>query len=364
MARQPRGRWESDKLDINDMGFLSSPDEIATYGWLQRRFNPEGKSKLYNYVTLNLNLHRSWMYAGRTGTDVGTGLPAWHYEPGHPQYLTGNINGNVQFRNYRELWFGVLFNDFGYHRYETRGGPVIGEPTTYGGWLGGSTDRRKNSNLSLEGSWNRDTAKNVSLDLTTTVNWNQSSAVTHSIGAGYHNRLDDTQYLDTRDVARHGGRGIGGLSYLFGDIHQQTADITIRSSILFTRNQSLEVYAQPFLTVGKYRRARELARADSYDFVDYTGFNIDQNGVQTTPYDFRDNDFSYSSVNLNLVYRWQYRPGSTFFLVWKQSRERFEDRAMYGADPGRFQNGLGTRRLFQNEPENTLLAKITYWLPI
>ncbi len=358
------GRWESDKLDINDMGFLSSPDEIATYGWLQRRFNPEGKSKLYNYVTLNLNLHRSWMYAGRTGTDVGTGLPAWHYEPGHPQYLTGNINGNVQFRNYRELWFGVLFNDFGYHRYETRGGPVIGEPTTYGGWLGGSTDRRKNLNLSLEGSWNRDTAKNVSLDLTTTVNWNQSSAVTHSIGAGYHNRLDDTQYLDTRDVARHGGRGIGGLSYLFGDIHQQTADITIRSSILFTRNQSLEVYAQPFLTVGKYRRARELARADSYDFVDYTGFNIDQNGVQTTPYDFRDNDFSYSSVNLNLVYRWQYRPGSTFFLVWKQSRERFEDRAMYGADPGRFQNGLGTRRLFQNEPENTLLAKITYWLPI
>jgi hypothetical protein len=91
---------------------------------------------------------------------------------------------------------------------------------------------------------------------------------------------------------------------------------------------------------------------------------VDASNNPTTPYDFRDNDFSYSSMNVNVVYRWQYRPGSTFFLVWKQSRERFEDRSMFSIDPNRFENGLGTRTLFRNEPENTLLAKITYWLPI
>jgi hypothetical protein len=358
------GRWKSAKLDINDMGYLQAPDEISSYAWVQHRFNPEGKSKLYNSANLNLNLNRSWMYAGRTGYDLGTGLPAWHYEAGHPEYLTSNINGWMQFKNFREAWFGALFNDWGHHRYETRGGPIISEPLTYGGWVGASTDRRKNLNASFETSWNKDVAQNVSLDLTTDINWNQSSAVNHTLSLGYHNRYDDTQYLDQRDVATYGGQGIGGISYIFGDIHQQTASVTLRSSLLFTRNQSLEVYAEPFLTVGKYSRARELARADSYDFVNYAGHNVDQNLVPTTPYDYRDNDFTYSSVNVNVVYRWQYRPGSTFFLVWKQSRERWEDRTMFGTDPSRFENGLGTRTLFRNEPENTLLAKVTYWLPI
>jgi hypothetical protein len=354
------GRWESAKLDINDMGYLQAPDEISSYAWLQRRFNPEGKSGFYNSANLNLNVNRSWMYAGRTGYDVTTGLPAWHYDAGHPQYAGGNVNGWIQFKNYREAWFGILFNDWGHHRYETRGGPIIGEPTTYGGWWGVSTDRRKNLNAEFEGNWNRDVAKSVSLDLNVDVNWNQSSAVNHTVGINYHNRFDDTQYLETVDLAlRPGGQGIGGLAYVFGDIHQQTVDFTVRSSILFTRNQSLEVYAQPFLTVGHYGRARELARPDSYDFINYAGTN-----AQGLPYDYRDNDFSYSSVNLNVVYRWQYRPGSTFFLVWKQSRERFEDRAMFSANPSGFANDLGTRTLFRNEPENTLLAKVTYWLPI
>lgn len=349
------GRWESAKLDINDMGYLQAADEITTNGWVQRRFNPEGKSGSYNAANLNFNINRSWMYAGRTGYDVSSGLPAWHYESGHPQYAGGNINGWMQFRNYREAWFGALFNDWGHHRYETRGGPIIGEPLTYGGWLGASTDKRKNLNANVEGNWNRDVAKNVSLDLTLGANWNQSSAVNHTFTVAYHNRFDDTQYLKTQPVATAPGtQGIGGLAYVFGDIHQQTVDLTARSSVLFTRNQSLEIYAQPFLTVGHYGRARELARPDSYDFINYNEVG----------YDYRDNDFTYASVNLNLVYRWQYRPGSTFFLVWKQSRERFEDRAMFGSNPGAFQDGLGTRTLFRNEPENTILAKVTYWLPI
>lgn len=358
------GRWESGKLDINDMGYLQAPDEIDNYAWVQRRFNPEGKSKLYNSANLNFNWNKSWMYAGRTGYDVTTGLPVWHYDAGHPQYLATNINGWMQFKNFRTAWFGVLFNDWGHHRYETRGGPIISEPLTYGGWVGAQTDSRKDLNVEQDINWNKDVAKNVSLDLTTTVNWNQSTAVNHSISLGYHNRFDDTQYLDQRPVSVYGGQGIGGISYIFGEIHQQTASLTLRSSVLFSRNQSLEVYAEPFLTVGKYRRARELARPDSYDFVNYEGFNVDANGVQTTPYDYRDNDFTYSSMNVNVVYRWQYRPGSTFFLVWKQSRERFEDRSMFPTDPSGFRNGLGTRTLFRNEPENTLLAKITYWLPI
>lgn len=349
------GRWESAKLDINDIGYLQSPDEISSTFWVQRQFNPGGKSKVYNNGNLNWNLWRSWIYAGRTGRDAATGLPAWHYSAGHPQYEGGNVNGWIQFRNYRELSGGIALNGWGHHRWETRGGPIISEPFTYGAWLEYLTDSRKRLHHSIDVNWNRDVAQNVALDLTLVTNWNQSSAVNHQIQVAYHDRNDDTQYLETVTLAeRPGGVGIGGLSYVFGDIHQQTVDVTLRSSLLFSRKQSLEIYAQPFLTVGDYSRARELARPDTYDLIPYN----------EPGYDYRRNDFSYASVNLNLVYRWEYRPGSTFYLVWTQSRARFEDRAQFSADPQGFRNGLGTRTLFRNEPENTLLAKLTYWLPI
>jgi hypothetical protein len=54
--------------------------------------------------------------------------------------------------------------------------------------------------------------------------------------------------------------------------------------------------------------------------------------------------------------RWEYRPGSTLFLVWNQGRADVE-------------SSMGTRkltgdfgRLFNSYPFNTFLVKISYWL--
>jgi hypothetical protein len=346
------GRWESPRLNINDIGFLESPDEIFTSAYIHYPLSPGGKSKLINRGELNLNANRSWMYDARAGLDVNTGDPAWSYGAGHPQYSHIEVSTWMQFRNFREGWMGIGYNGEGTHRYETRGGPLIREPHTYGGWAGGSTDSRKDLVGILEGSLFYDTAKNISLDLTGTTRWNQSSAVNHELRLGYHSRIDDTQWLDSPTGGAHPvGVGIGGVSYVFGDIDQKTADITLRSNILFSRNQSLEIYAQPFLTVGNYSRVRELIRADSYDLYPYSF------------YEARDFDFSYAAVNLNVVYRWEYRPGSTLYLVWTQSREKYDER-QYTAPGGDFNNEIGGNHLFGNEPENRVLAKVTYWIAI
>jgi hypothetical protein len=84
------------------------------------------------------------------------------------------------------------------------------------------------------------------------------------------------------------------------------------------------VYLQPYLTVGDYTESRELAEADTYNLGPYheDGWNVE------------DESFSYASVNVNAVYRWEWR------------------------------NGLGADTLFRNEPQNVLMAKITYWLAI
>ena len=348
------GRWEGDKLDINDIGYLQAPDEINTNYWLQRNFNPEGKSKIYNRANLNLNAWRSWMYAGRTGYDVTTGQPAWSYGRGHPQYDGGNINGWMQFRNYREINGGISLNGTGIHRFETRGGPLIREPLTYTGWWGLTTDTRKDFQFRHNGTWSQDTSNNLSVDASATVVWKQSSAVNHELSLSFNSRSDDTQYLESVNVTqRPGGVGIGGIAYVYGDIDQKTVDLTLRSNFLFSRNQSLEVYAQPFLTVGDYSRVRELKYPDTYEFRPYV----------EAGYKASDFDFSYASVNVNVVYRWEYRPGSTFFLVWRQSRSNYDERDYHPSGNG-FDNGVRTEPLFGNEPENTVLAKITYWLPL
>jgi hypothetical protein len=348
-------RWETGKLELNDLGYLEAPDEIVAYGWTQRRLNQNGKSKKYNSGNINYNISKSWIYSGRAGLDAATGEVAWSYGKGHPQYGNTNVNGWAQFRNYREAWFGLQYTVEGHHRYETRGGPLMSEPTTYGGWVGFSSDTRKNVYFNTEWSLYRDTSLNQSADATASMHWNQSSAVNHQLDLHFENREDDTQYLETVDIAsRPGGRGIGGLAYVFGRIHQQTADLTLRSNILFSRKQSLEIYAQPFITVGDYAEARELARPDSYDLIHY-----DEPG-----YAVSDFDFSYVSVNTNVVYRWEYRPGSTFFLIWTQSRSEYEEAWYPSHGAGTFKNTINTKNLFATEPANTFLAKVTYWLPI
>jgi hypothetical protein len=265
------------------------------------------------------------------------------------------VNAWFQLRDYKEVWGGVAYNAEGTHRYETRGGPLIREPLTYGGWIGGTTDTRKALNFMVEGSYYEDTAFNASTDINLTTRWKQSTALNHTLAIGYHLRVDDTQWLENVDLAsRPGGIGIGGVSYVYGDIDQTTIDVTLRSNILFTRTQSLELYAQPFLSVGNYTRVRELIRPDSYDFYTYL-----EPGYVASNF-----DFSYVEVNINAVYRWEYRPGSAFYLVWTQGRDHYDERAYHGSNPNGFNNEIGNGQLFNNEPENTLLAKITYWFAI
>jgi hypothetical protein len=346
------GRWESAKLDLNDVGFLSAPDEMNSGLWVSYQYTPDGKSKLFNRGELNYNLWKNWLYAGRSGKDINTGETVWAYGRGHRQNAGTNVNGWAQFRSYWEGWAGIEIYPEGTQRYETRGGPLISEPLTYGGWAGMNTDTRKSLNFEADMSHFRDTAINHSTHVNLSTHWSQSSALNHEIGVGFTYRKDDTQYLETVNLNdRPGGQGIGGLSYVFGKIDQRTLDITLRSNILFSRKTSLEIYAQPFITVGDYSQARELAVPDTYDLIPYreAGYNV------------AASDFSFTAVNLNLVYRWEYRPGSALYLVWTHSRSQYDER---GSEPGTFQNRVDTSHLFRNEPENILLAKVSYWFAL
>lgn len=348
------GRWETDGLDLNDVGFLSAPDEVSSGLWMNYRYNRDGSDGLLTHANVGFDLHRGWMYAGRSGRHGTSGERVWEYGRGHPASGSIGLNSWMQFSNYWNMWMGANYHLEGSRRWETRGGPLISEPETWGGWWGGATDGRKDIRYELELNYFDDAAHNRSFHTSVGADLSQSSAINHSVYLSYNDRVDDTQYLETVDLGeRPGGVGIGGYSYVFGDLHQKTARLTLRSNVLFARNKSLEIYAQPFITVGEYRRARELARPDSYDLITYS-----EDG-----FDFAENDFRYTALNINAVFRWEYRPGSTFYLVWTHGRDQFDQRGSM-TDPVSFKPDLQLDDLFATEPEDVFLLKFSYWLPL
>ncbi len=71
---------------------------------------------------------------------------------------------------------------------------------------------------------------------------------------------------------------------------------------------------------------------------------------------FETRDFNFKSLKVNAVLRWEFRPGSVFYLAWTQ--ERVDNDEYTGA----FDLGPNTRTLFGRRPDNILLLKFTYWL--
>ena len=87
----------------------------------------------------------------------------------------------------------------------------------------------------------------------------------------------------------------------------------------------------------------------------------------TIPYE----DFNVRSWRSNLVFRWEYRSGSTLYLVWQQNREGFApngDLVSFGGlvDPFRRRVGrYGFRDpIVSHEMTNFFAVKVSYWLPM
>ena len=58
----------------------------------------------------------------------------------------------------------------------------------------------------------------------------------------------------------------------------------------------------------------------------------------------------------NVVFRWEYRPGSTLFLVWSQGREHSAPVAGGRSFWGDFDE------LFGQRANDVFLVKVSYWL--
>jgi hypothetical protein len=189
----------------------------------------------------------------------------------------------------------------------------FGEKSDFGGW-----------------SWN----SGLTLGLKTSTRWNLS------IGPTILRMKSPAQYVAT--IPDPSYEPTFGARYLFAPIRQTEVGLETRLNVTFTPALSLQTYIQPLISSVDYGDAIQLVRAHSFEF---------EPSATSVP----DLDFNVRSLRGNAVLRWEWRPGSTIYVAWQQSRQDV-------ADVGDFSFGRDRRALFSTRPDNIFLVKMDYWL--
>ncbi|ACY14650.1 DUF5916 domain-containing protein [Haliangium ochraceum] len=344
-------RTRSPGFEINDLGFQPEADYALPWLWLQRRDDRPGRFT-QSWAT-NFNLWGRWNY-GRELLALG-----------------GNLNASATLTNYASVYGGAGVDEVRRDPRHLRGGPTVHGARSLFGWAGAGSDPRRALRLELYGDARAqpETASRrayVSLHATLRA----MSNLELGLGSSLTRRRQNDQYVTTASDEQS-----GEARYLLGELEQTTAALTLRASYNFTTRLGLQFYAQPFVSAGDYRAYKEVVapgaatyaaryrdlrgvRSEDVATEDGTERRVDADGDQVVDYRFALADFDIRELNTNLVFRWEYLPGSALFFIWSHNR----DSAASGhEEDGRFQPQRDAEALVAERGEHVLLLKLSHW---
>jgi hypothetical protein len=327
-------------FDTNDLGFLWRADVKNGHLWGAYRWTEPGR--FARSASVEAGVFRSTDFEGnRTwdGVFVFTGL---------------------QFLNYHRLQAFAAYNPDTLNPRLTRGGPLTLNPHGLEWDVSMRSDDRR-SFWARAGAHGTDYAAQADWSRSVFVGceWRPGSNISVSLEPRFDMTRTAAQYIDTFEdplaVDTYGHR------YVFARLEQETFSAGIRLNWTFSPRLSLQLYAQPLVASGAYADFGELARPRSYDFQRYVDISLshgsyaaDPDGAGPAPAVAFDNpDFNFHSLRGNAVLRWEFRPGSTAYFVWTQSRVDEEP-------TGGFQLGRSFGRLLAADADNIFLVKVAY----
>ncbi|CAN5476981.1 hypothetical protein BH23BAC4_BH23BAC4_09290 [soil metagenome] len=329
-------------FDANALGFNGRSDQHVAGGVLiYQQPSPQG---IFSNWNANVHTFGQWNYDGdRVNSTIG-------------------LEGSARFRNYWTMNGNLQYRMKAIDDRATRGGPNSATTPTLSMSLSGGTDPRlpvrffasQNNIFNADGGRNHGGSFSVRARPTTNFDFTLSPAISFNDWRA--------QYVGARPDAA--ADQTFGTRYLFSDIEQLTASISARVNWTFSPTLSLQVFARPYVSVNRFSGYKELAAPRTRDFVRYgadrgtivqdgNSFIIDP-GDGGESFRITDPSFTLRSVQGNAVLRWEYRPGSTFFLVWQQLRTGFLDDQVLDPSPH-----FG--RMWSDPVQNVFLAKFTYW---
>ena len=332
-----RGNWFSNsalgvispKFDVNDLGLLWRANVINAHtGWGYQWTQP---GKVFRNAMLMGAVFGSWNFDG----DL-----TW----------TGIFNmGRAQLLNYWGFRYNLAYNPQTVNDRQTRGGPLMLNLPGYQINLEGYTDDRKTfvGDLSV-GTYQAEQEHSVYVNPMLQIRPAPSLMV--SVGPMITWYRTPVQYVDA--YADPTATATYGMRYVFASLDQTELSGALRMNWTFTPKLSLQLYAQPLISAGDYSDYKALARPKSFAF---NHWNDGSSSFDSTTYTPPQQDFNFKSLRGNAVLRWEYRPGSTMYFVWTQTRQTLTDN-------GSFEFGNSMHQLIQSPADNIFMVKVTYWL--
>jgi hypothetical protein len=331
--------------EVNDIGFENRADYHSTnYGIIYFDSDPEPEF---------LRSYEVWTFGSKSWNYDGDRINNW--------YNTGTF---IQFSN---LWsFNMNLNTWGveYSDRLTRGGPVVRMPK---GW---NFNTNINSNQSKKVSFNignffrNNTSgeynRNFWAGITIRPRTNIQLEISLQIGISKNTDQYVTTVSDPLATQTYENR------YVFADIDQITYSTSFRIDWTFTPDITLQTYVRPFISSGDFYNYKEYIEPRTYNFAVYGDnrgtitrnedtYTIDPDGAgPAQSFSFGEQDFNFKAIQTNAVFRWEYKPGSIFYIVWQQDRSA-------STLHNNFRIGRDINRLFDSRPTNVFLMKFSYW---
>ncbi|MEM9647628.1 MAG: DUF5916 domain-containing protein [Bacteroidota bacterium] len=332
--------WRSPKLDLNDIGFLREADIFQHYtGVSYRSINSFG---IFRNAKVSYKHWFNFDFEGKLN------------------YVDWDVSGEATFQNNWSAIFGYFSQPHIFSKSLLQGGPRIKLTDQYGFWWALSMDSRKKFFINYSG-W------------TKTGGPGSYYLLENNIGINYQ-PLDRFRISVTPKLTQIGHRlqfnqnltnGVD-TDFVVSLLDQKTLSLVLRADVTLSPNMALQYYAEPFISQGRYNQF-SLVQNPLQSFGDEqlqplnildkeaggAAYEVDLDGDNLGDTSIRVPDFSFAQFRSNLVYRWEYRPGSELFLVWSQGLNN----TVFPMD------GLVSslnEQLFSRTLESTFLIKLTY----
>ena len=306
--------------EVNDIGFLERADYRAPHYYLE----------YLNLNTEKVRFYLVWAYGGY----------AWNFDGD----MIMNFSGTGIYTQFHNLWSiiyqigttGAFYNDR-----IVRGGPIMRRPKDWNTSLQITSNTTKDFYTTLTGSYRADASGEYRTTLSAELNYRPTGFIQLQFSPTYQKEKNTDQYIGFLNVDAD-----PEADYLFSNLGVDYFYVDLRLNWTFTPKLSFQTYLRPLIYSVDFYRYKTFKERKTYKFDDllYNG----------EPVDYKL-DYNSKTLQGNAVLRWEYKPGSTIYLVWQQTRNENINGNAY------FEPLKDTRDIFKIEPTNIFLIKLSYW---